>query len=275
MQRRFFSLSAPGRVRANNEDAVLVNPALGVALLADGMGGYQAGEVASAMATEWVLHELEALLQNGHTPSASDLRQWLRHSVTQANHRILDASLRYPQYRGMGTTLVATVFFGARLLVGHIGDSRLYRLRQGQINRLTRDHSLLQEQIDAGLISPALARQAPYKNLVTRAMGIAPELDLEVGEHVVQPGDTYLLCSDGLHDMLSDTEMAAILKREPTLEQAGQVLLDQANAAGGKDNISLVLVQCTPDPVRATAPPKHADDMNTAALPRKEGTVSW
>lgn len=252
----YYSQTDPGLIRENNEDSVSLDPANQVVVLADGMGGYNAGEVASAMATQWVMQDLEPRLRTPHPPATHEVRRWLEQSVEQANLRILDASLCHPEYQGMGTTLVVAVFFGSRLLVGHIGDSRLYRLRQGQLVPLTRDHSLLQTQIDAGLISRELARNAQHKNLVTRALGIAAGVETEVSEHMVQAGDTYLLCSDGLNDMLSDAQIAATLKREPALETAGQALLTHANRAGGRDNISLVLVQCAPEPAHPRSTPR-------------------
>jgi PPM family protein phosphatase len=241
MKCEFFSLSDAGRVRDNNEDSVVVLADAGLAVLADGMGGYNAGEVASQLATQLVTQRL-----THHLGSPCDWRYHLQHSLEQANLTIYEASLSRPDWRGMGTTVVAAIFNGARLTVGHVGDSRLYRLRQGQLTPLTRDHSVLQEQIDAGLVAPELAHSAPYRNLVTRAVGVAPQVAVELSEHVVQAGDTYLLCSDGLNDMLTDAQMASILKREPGLASAGRALLDAANDAGGKDNISLVLVQCSP-----------------------------
>ena len=242
MKCEFFSLSDAGRVRDNNEDSVLVVPEAGLAVLADGMGGYNAGEVASQMATQWVARGM--LSQEGEY--SVDPRQRLKRSVEQANLAIYEASLSRPDWRGMGTTLVAILFQGARLTVCHVGDSRLYRLRQGLLAPLTRDHSVLQQEIDAGLVSEAWAHLAPHRNLVTRAVGVAPQVLVEMGEHVVQPGDTYLLCSDGLNDMLTDPEIACVLKREAGIACAGHALLDAANEAGGRDNISLVLVQCTP-----------------------------
>lgn len=250
MQSDFFSLTDRGLVRANNEDAVVVAPALGLVVLADGMGGYNAGEVASAMACDQVQQHLEPHLQAGLL-GARELRQLLQDSVSAANLAVYEASLTRPECKGMATTLVVAVFMGARLMVGHVGDSRLYRFRQGQLVQLTHDHSLLQEQIDAGLVPPEMARAVQYRNLVTRAVGVGPLVELDVAEHVVQPGDTYLICSDGLNDMLTDSHIGQILRRERPLATAGQVLLQEANRAGGRDNISLVLVQCSPDPARA------------------------
>lgn len=245
MKCEFFSLSDTGRCRTNNEDTVVTVPARGLALVADGMGGYNAGEVASTMAAHLVADQLtqDPLLgraQPGHIQSC------LRDSVQLANRAIYEAARRDPQQQGMGTTLVVALFHGARLTVGHVGDSRLYRVRQCQITALTKDHSWLQEHIDAGRIVAQHAALAPHKHLLTRAVGTHPSVTLDLAEHVVQAGDLYLLSSDGLHDTLSEPHMLQILLHTPSLPLAAQRLVDAANAAGGQDNISLVLVQCAP-----------------------------
>jgi len=244
MHCEFFSLTHVGRVRQNNEDALAVLPHAGLAVLADGMGGYSAGEVASEMATRVVLEQLAPVLERH---ADEDIAPLLMRSVAAANLAVFDASRHTQAYRGMGTTLVVAVFLGDRLVVGHIGDSRLYRWRNGELLSLTRDHSMLQEQIDAGLITPGVARFAPYKNLLTRALGMEGEVRADVSEHSLAPDDVYLLCSDGLNDMLSDEHMAEILTDHPNLETAGQALMDAANAAGGRDNISLIMARCVPE----------------------------
>lgn len=246
----FFSLSDRGLVRPNNEDAVRVEPELGLAVLADGMGGYNAGEIASAMSIEQVVQTVRPALAGGTLPPARNTRHWLQAGIEAANRAVYQASQGNAAWRGMGTTLVVAAFQGHRLTVGHIGDSRVYRFRQGQLVLLTRDHSLLQEQIDAGVVAPEMARNVQYKNLVTRAIGVAPEVAADIAEHTIEAGDTYLICSDGLNDMLTDAHMAHVLRREKSLATAGAVLLREANAAGGRDNVSLVLVQCSPDPNR-------------------------
>jgi protein phosphatase len=143
----------------------------------------------------------------------------------------------------MGTTLVVGVFQDGRLMLGHIGDSRCYRLRQAQLDQITKDHSLLQEQMDAGLITPEQAATSTNKNLVTRALGVEDAVLLEVNEHKVEPGDLYLMCSDGLSDMLDDEAIAQILAGDGSLEQKSVQLIDAANANGGRDNISVLLAQ--------------------------------
>jgi serine/threonine protein phosphatase PrpC len=245
----FTSLSDTGRLRNNNEDAVASEASLGLAVLADGMGGYNAGEVASAMATGTVSTALGTwLLAHQGKTSTRETALAMRLSVERANQAIYQASLDNSEFTGMGTTLVVAVFSGARALVGHVGDSRCYRWRNGQLSQLTRDHSLLQEQLDAGLLSPQAAQQMPYRNLVTRALGVENDVALDVGEHVVSPGDLFLLCSDGLTDMLPDEALADILKTCPQSDHLAQTLIDAANAAGGKDNISVILVRATGGP---------------------------
>jgi protein phosphatase len=165
--------------------------------------------------------------------------------VENANRAIFNAASSNPQYAGMGTTLVVAVFREQRLLVGHVGDSRLYRLRAGRLQQLTRDHSLLQEQIDAGLITPEQAAFSANKNLVTRAVGVEDTVLLETHQHEVLPGDLYLICSDGLSAMVDDFAIGQMLQRVEALDAACRVLVDAANDAGGKDNISVILVRAT------------------------------
>ena len=143
----------------------------------------------------------------------------------------------------MGTTLLVAVFQPQRLVLGHVGDSRAYRWRRGELTQITRDHSLLQEQLDAGLITPQQAAVSVHRNLVTRAVGVQDSVHIEVHAHAVEPGDCYLLCSDGLSDMVDDASLAILLGRRGTLQDKAQALVDGANARGGRDNIAVVLVQ--------------------------------
>ena len=244
MNVEFFAAIDKGRARDNNEDAVAIDEDHALAVLADGMGGYNAGEVASGMATSFIRTELGRWLHDADaaTPDA-EVRRAMDICVDNANRAIFNAANANPQYAGMGTTLVVAVFRGNRLLVGHVGDSRAYRLRAGRLQQITRDHSLLQEQIDAGLISPEQAAFSTQKNLVTRAVGVEDTVLLETHLHDVLPGDVYLLCSDGLSDMLDDAALAQLLKSHESLAGAGHALIDAANDAGGKDNISLVLAR--------------------------------
>lgn len=232
-----------GLERDNNEDAVALDPLTGLCILADGMGGYKAGEIASGMATAFIKSELSCWLsQAGKNANAIELKRAMEISVQNANHSIVNAARSNPQYSGMGTTLVVGVFQAGRVMLGHIGDSRCYRLRSDVLAQITKDHSLLQVQIDAGLITPEQALTAANKNLVTRALGVEDVVVLDVTEHRVESGDIYLMCSDGLSDMVRDKVIADIMLGHATLEQKSRQLINAANANGGRDNISVVLV---------------------------------
>jgi PPM family protein phosphatase len=243
MQFEFFATTDTGRARSNNEDSVAVDETVGLGVLADGMGGYNAGEVASGMATAFIRAELGRWLsQASSSATDSDVRRAMDICVDNANRAIFNAANSNPQYAGMGTTLVLGVFREGRVLLGHIGDSRAYRWRAGRVTQLTRDHSLLQEQIDAGLITPEQAAISINKNLVTRAVGVEDMVLLETHLHEVLPDDRYLMCSDGLSDMLGDEQIADVLRQHDSLDGAGTALVAAANEAGGKDNIAVVLV---------------------------------
>ncbi|MDH4052725.1 MAG: Stp1/IreP family PP2C-type Ser/Thr phosphatase [Rubrivivax sp.] len=233
-------------MRSNNEDSVAYDEAAAMAVLADGMGGYNAGEVASQMATSFICSELGRWLREAHAQASDqEVRRAMDICVDNANRAIFNAANSNHQYAGMGTTLVMAVFREARLLVGHVGDSRAYRWRAGRLQQLTRDHSLLQEQIDAGLITAEQAAFSANKNLVTRAVGVEDTVLLETHQHDVQHGDLYLLCSDGLSDMLDDSTIGQIVSASESLVAAGSALVEAANDAGGKDNISLVLMRAS------------------------------
>nr|WP_217345580.1 protein phosphatase 2C domain-containing protein [Noviherbaspirillum sp. L7-7A]MBV0879881.1 protein phosphatase 2C domain-containing protein [Noviherbaspirillum sp. L7-7A] len=238
----YAALTDAGRVRDHNEDAVAVMPACGLVVLADGMGGYAAGEVAGDIAVSVIADVVEQHFL--HKPLVPDeLWQVLVDAVLEANTAIIAAAIDEPAYRGMGATLVTGLFHQERLIVAHAGDSRAYRLRDGLLGLITRDHSVLQERIDGGLLTVEEARGSSIRNLVTRALGVEPELAVEVHEHAVERGDVYLFCSDGLNDMLADEEIARILLQTGgTLAEAGAALIDAANAAGGADNVSVALV---------------------------------
>lgn len=237
-----------GRVRSHNEDAVFVEPALGLAVLADGMGGYNAGEVASGMATTLLAAELaKAFADQAPDVRLADGQLWARaallREIDRANGAIYQAAQSQPQYAGMGTTLVVALFHDDTVTVAHIGDSRLYLLREGNFRQLTRDHSLLQEQIDSGIITAEQARYSQNRNLVTRALGIDPTVEVEINDYEVEPGDVFLLCSDGLNDMVEDDEIALTLTSlSANLDLCATQLVDMANDNGGRDNVSVILV---------------------------------
>ncbi|HYC37121.1 MAG TPA: Stp1/IreP family PP2C-type Ser/Thr phosphatase [Usitatibacter sp.] len=244
------SLTDPGRVRDHNEDCIESRPDIGLYVLADGMGGYNAGEVASGMATsliadgleqEWQLREIERL---DREQAKAKARELITEHIARANAAIFNTSQNNPECAGMGTTLVVCLFFDDFLAVAHIGDSRLYRLRGERMEQVTRDHSLLQEQLDSGLITPEEAKLSQNKNLVTRALGIDPTVEPEIHVYETQPDDVFLLCSDGLSDMVDDDEIRltmTTLKSNPTLTV--QQLVQAANDNGGRDNISAMLIR--------------------------------
>jgi serine/threonine protein phosphatase PrpC len=244
------SLTDAGRVRDHNEDCIESRPGIGLFVLADGMGGYNAGEVASGMATSliadgmndaWAPRDVDRM---GREDAKAHAERLLLEQIGRANSAIFTTSQNNPECAGMGTTLVVCHFYDNFVAVAHIGDSRLYRLRGEVMEQVTRDHSLLQEQLDSGLITPDEAKMSQNKNLVTRALGIDPVVDPEVHVHETQPEDLYLLCSDGLSDMVEDEEIRLTLitlKSNPTLTV--QQLVQAANDNGGRDNISAVLVR--------------------------------
>ena len=244
MNYTFVTRTDPGRARENNEDAVVVDGDTQLCVLADGMGGYNAGEIASGMATAFIKSEMARwLTEAGRGAKTKEIRRALEICVDNANRSIFNAANSNPQYSGMGTTLVVGVFRGTTLVLGHIGDSRCYRLRNGEFAQITKDHSLLQEQIDAGLITQEQAVGSSIKNLVTRALGVEDAVALDMSEHEVEVGDSYLMCSDGLSDMVDDAEIASILGGPASMEQKADSLVETANAHGGRDNISILLVQ--------------------------------
>lgn len=243
LQYEMLSLTHQGRVREHNEDAVAFDALAQVAVLADGMGGYAAGEVASGMATAQICARIARLKTDYPKVTALDLSTELRFAIRHVNAEILRAARSNPQFSGMGTTLVAAAFTGNVAVVAHAGDSRLYLLRQNQLRLLTHDHSVLQEQIDLGLILPEDAEKVGGKNLVTRALGVDANLEPDVAMHPMMAGDMLLLCSDGLNNMLSDARIEAVLRQYPGHSTAAaRQLVEDANTAGGRDNVSVILV---------------------------------
>nr|WP_326532581.1 Stp1/IreP family PP2C-type Ser/Thr phosphatase [Rhodoferax sp.] len=246
MNYKFCAKTDTGRTRDNNEDSVAYDESTRLAVLADGMGGYNAGEVASGMATAFIKSELSRWLSEaGESAKVREVRRALEICVDNANLSIYNAANSNSHYSGMGTTLVVGVFRDDKLLVGHIGDSRCYRLRGGTFEQITKDHSLLQEQIDAGLVTPEQAANSSIRNLVTRALGVEEITLLEVNEYMVELGDIYLMCSDGLSDMVDDASIARIALEPVDLGDKAGLLIEAANERGGRDNISVILVEVT------------------------------
>lgn len=243
-------LTDTGQVRARNEDAIASDASLGFAILADGMGGYNAGDVASQMAVSTVMSALSAqmhyLAEQAQPLSHALASAYLMEAVQLANQAIYQAALAQPHYASMGTTIVASLFLDNQVIIGHIGDSRAYMLRDGSLHSISSDHSVLQQQLDAGMITVEQAKLAAYKNYVTKALGVDPEADLELNTFEVRVGDLYLLCSDGLNDMLEDSEIASILLTpRDTLASTADALVEKANQRGGQDNISVILIEIT------------------------------
>lgn len=243
-------LTDVGRKRSHNEDSIGSDIGIGLAILADGMGGYKAGEVASSLAIDMVTEQLRKDLRGlapGQVDEESGYSQeslLMRQAIATANETIFKTAQDQPQCQGMGTTLVAAVFYDDRMTIAHVGDSRLYRLRGGELEQITVDHSLLQELIDKGFYTPEEAKESLNKNLVTRAMGIEVSVQPDLQEEMVKPDDLYLLCSDGLSDLVEDEEIhLTLLKSGANLQEAAGKLVHMANEKGGKDNISVILAR--------------------------------
>jgi serine/threonine protein phosphatase PrpC len=247
---KMTSLSDPGMVRDLNEDRIELRPEIGVVVLADGMGGYNAGEVASAMAVSlvaagmaqhWSAESWQALDRKAAISLSQKL---LQNQVKEANAAIFAAAQNNPDCQGMGTTLVAGLFHDDFITVAHAGDSRLYRLRGDELQQITRDHSLLQEQIDSGMIRKEDAHLSNNRNFVTRAVGVDAQVEAEIHTYDVQVGDLYLICTDGLFGMVGDEEIQMTLGAlKANLALAAQQLVSAANDAGGSDNVSVILVR--------------------------------
>jgi len=228
-----------GRQRRSNEDALLARPPLFV--VADGMGGARAGEVASRIA-------IESLRRGLPKVGDAQLRSLLRERIEEANARIHDLSQRNAAQAGMGTTLTALYVGDQEVLLAHVGDSRAYLLRDGQLTQLTEDHSLVDELVRQGKLSPQQAHDHPQRSVITRALGPEPTVEVDLRTLQPQPGDIYILCSDGLTTMVSDQRLAEIVASQPTLKGAAKELVKAANQAGGKDNITVILVRLEGQP---------------------------
>ncbi len=244
------NISDVGKRRPHNEDSTLSDANAGLVILADGMGGYEAGEVASAIAVTTIHNEImEGLkgIKTGETDQDSgfSLESLLvKNAVIRANSDIYSTAQNESQCHGMGTTVVVSYFYNNQVTIAHVGDSRLYRKRGDDFQQITDDHSLIQELIKRGLYTPEEAHAKTPKNLVTRALGIDAKVEVDVMEEAAEKGDIYLLCSDGLNDMVKDEEIHLTLsKYSANLVQAAQELVQLANSKGGKDNISVILIR--------------------------------
>jgi protein phosphatase len=229
-----------GIIRSGNEDSYLMVPDRGIFVVADGMGGHAAGEVASEMAVTHIASELGSLRGLGDEEVAERMRQAIR----SANGAIFQRTLTEHDKRGMGTTVTSLVLYSSRFLIGQVGDSRAYLLRDGKLTQVTKDHSYVQEQVDAGYLTPEQARTHPYSNVITRCVGANSDVQPDVYVGSVRPKDLFLLASDGLTGMLEDPELHDILRRDEQMPQ-DQVdqLINEANRHGGLDNITAILVR--------------------------------
>jgi len=243
------ALTDVGRQRDANEDSyVTAEP---VFVVADGMGGAQAGEVASRTAVE---------VFQTTTPPDGTPEQQLTSMVLEANRRIFELAQSDESRRGMGTTLTAAMLDDDGVSVGHVGDSRAYRLRDDKLEQLTHDHSLVAELERSGQLSPGAAEHHPQRSIITRALGPEPEVEVDAHTHAARPGDVYLICSDGLTSMLSDDEVGALLRGAADLESAADALVRAANQSGGKDNITVVLFRVDDDGSEPVDDPSARDD---------------
>ena len=247
-----------GQVRDHNEDYISCECDLGIGVLADGMGGLNAGEVASSMSVHLLIEDLVSyregtgqLIEEMKTGDNADAYKQLqlesavvKYAIEKANSMVFHTSQTQPQCRGMGTTVVVSLFWDNRVIVGHIGDSLLYRFRDDLLEQVTKDHSFVQELFDKGLVSEEEARTSNRKNVVTRAVGVAPSVEAEVHEYDALPGDIYLLCSDGLTDLVIDEDIEKSFRElGEDLDALTKHLVTVANANGGKDNISVILIR--------------------------------
>jgi PPM family protein phosphatase len=237
-----FGISDIGPSRSNNEDVWAELPEERFFILADGMGGHLAGEVA---AKESVLHlcdSVERFLRNHPHPTAASAKAHLRQGLADANTWIRSLASKHPDLSGMGTTLCCILFLEKEVIHAHIGDSRIYRYR-GKLERLTQDHSLKEELLSQGELTEKQAANFPYKNVLTRALGISPTIEPEIHQAAVHPGDIYFLSSDGLHDALSDRQIETILRQTSSIKESAIELVEAAKKAGATDNITILILK--------------------------------
>jgi len=245
-----YAVTDVGVKRTHNEDCVGVTPNLGFAVLADGMGGHNAGEVASAMAVEVISRYFDMRLKNKPEAKLDEETGFTGESmlaqevIATANDAIYEAAQQKRECSGMGTTVVVAMFYANRITAAHVGDSRMYRLRGDYLSHVTEDHSLIQEQVRRGLLTADDARNSSIKNLVTRALGVEPGVEPDVVEDIFQDNDLYLMCSDGLTDVVPDEAIRlTLLDNIKNLNKAATLLIQMANDAGGPDNISVILIR--------------------------------
>ncbi len=238
-----------GRRREKNEDSFIIDEAMGLAMVADGMGGHSGGEIASQIAVDTVGQVIREFTQDPEMTlpgkvsfKPDDHAGKLNYAIQEAGHRIFERATKDPEHlKGMGTTAVVIYAADGRVYLGNVGDSRGYLLREGVFRQLTQDHSFVGEQVRAGVITPEVAKTHRMRNVITRSVGFQAEVDSDVLQKPIKNGDIYLLCSDGLSNMVEDAEMKLILESTPP-QEACRKLVDIANAHGGDDNITAIVV---------------------------------
>ncbi len=228
-----------GRVRPCNEDAYLVLPEVGAFVVADGMGGQVAGELASSMAVATLREKLARIGEDAEPAAAAILSR----AIIAANDEIFRRTLAEEDKRGMGTTVTALALSGSRYALGHVGDSRAYVIRDDEIYRITKDHSWVQEQVDSGYLTAEQARTHRYASVITRCVGASPEIEPDVYSGSIRPGDVFLLATDGLTNMIGDDEILWMTSLEYSPERLVNALIDEANRMGGLDNIAVIVVR--------------------------------
>ena len=253
-------------VRQNNEDRFAVDLSLNLFILCDGMGGQAAGEVASKLGVDTILEHCRQAAQEpalevfgGSQSEFSEMTNRLASGIRLSNKAIHEAADQSPTTSGMGSTVVAARLTGNVLSVAHVGDSRIYLFHEGELRQLTQDHSLVMEQVRRGLLSPEEAEQSELANVIMRALGAEPTVEVDLDEHWVNEGDQVLLCSDGLSRMVPDARIAPILTEPCTAQQAAERLVALANELGGEDNVTVILVRLEADP----PPPWWKKALNT------------
>lgn len=248
IDRLHFAKSDIGRKRPQNEDCFVADSSLGLYVVCDGMGGGNAGEVASRMAIETILARIQSTGNHSAADSAADdpnltpATNQLAHAIRAANTAIFRASWEHPKYAGMGTTVAAVRLSGHTLSIAHVGDSRVYLIRDGVMQVLTVDHSWVAEQVAQGYMTEEEAERSPRRNIVTRALGVESTVDIELAELPVSAGDLLLLCSDGLTRGVRCSEMLRTLEQDSDLGEKTDQLIALANDAGGEDNITVMLI---------------------------------
>jgi protein phosphatase len=249
-----------GMIRSGNEDnfAVDTNETRGLFIVADGMGGHAAGEVASEMAVQIVKRELMPI----RSLDGEEVVQQVANALRQANRAIHDRTLTEVDKQGMGTTASVLLVSGSRYLIGQVGDSRIYLLRDGSLSQLTKDHSYVQEQVDAGFLTPEQARYHPYSNVITRCVGAGHDVEPDIYRGEVRAGDLFLVASDGLTGMVDDRRLAQLLGSRAEPERKVQALIAEANGRGGLDNITAIIVQVV-EPGRGSTDPNLTREMPT------------